>query len=270
MAAQTSSSNDSLLTMLATPAEQVQVPSSLPVSYKGVGRSSGDAPRVVKAILLSRLIAALGRDQVSHVGGDSYSTGTRQIAFRVTSTPHRTSLPWFNISAREVEQWRENNTAIVVVGIYPLKKRYHYTGIIAILPAEAFGDVAASPTKASEKQPSALFEIKDVRPGGIVLVNSTAKWSVRLDDIPGALLTKFNLSRAEARFLTAGYETVREPDPTSGGRIKPLKLLVDPGTAETDDIATFLSELSKLYRMVGGSGITFALTDIRKPSGVPA
>jgi len=261
-------SSESLLGMLSAPGDQVRVPSTLPVSYKGVGRSSGDAPRVVKAILLSRLVAAVGRDNVHHVGGDTYKVGTRRVAFRVTSTPHRTSLPWFNISAREVKEWRESDTAIVVVGVYPLKKRHHYTGIITVLPAEAFGDVAASPTKSSEKQPSALFEIKYVRPDGFVLINSTAKRSVPFDAISGAQLTKFELSKAEARFLTTGYETVREPDPTAGGRIKPLKLLVDPGTAGADEIAELLVEMSKLYRMIGGSGITFALTDVRKPLGV--
>jgi hypothetical protein len=44
-----------------------------------------------------------------------------------------------------------------------------------------------------------------------------------------------------------------------------LSLLVEAGSAPPDDIGALLSELSKLYRMVGGSGITFVPTEIRNP-----
>lgn len=42
----------------------------------------------------------------------------------------------------------------------------------------------------------------------------------------------------------------------------PIKLLIDNADAPPDEIADFLSELSILYRMMGGSGINFELEDV--------
>ncbi len=49
-----------------------------------------------------------------------------------------------------------------------------------------------------------------------------------------------------------------------------ISLLVDPGQAAAADIADLLSEISKLYEMLGGKGIQFTVTDVRTPefSGV--
>jgi ATP-dependent Clp protease ATP-binding subunit ClpC len=44
-----------------------------------------------------------------------------------------------------------------------------------------------------------------------------------------------------------------------------LKLFVDPGAAPPEEIGEFLSEVSKLYRMLGGSGITFVHTGTTCP-----
>jgi hypothetical protein len=44
----------------------------------------------------------------------------------------------------------------------------------------------------------------------------------------------------------------------------PLTLLIDPGTAAADDLAEFLAGISNLYRMMGGSGVTFRLIDVRE------
>lgn len=44
-----------------------------------------------------------------------------------------------------------------------------------------------------------------------------------------------------------------------------LNLLIQPGTATKEDIGSLLSELSKLYRMLGGTGINFKLEGIRNP-----
>ncbi|MFC4096437.1 hypothetical protein [Euzebyella saccharophila] len=44
-----------------------------------------------------------------------------------------------------------------------------------------------------------------------------------------------------------------------------ISLLIQPGTASKEDVGNLLSELSKLYKMVGGSGITFRLDEIRNP-----
>lgn len=44
----------------------------------------------------------------------------------------------------------------------------------------------------------------------------------------------------------------------------PLTLIIDPGTAEPEDVAELLAEISKLYRMLDGSGITFTPTEIKE------
>lgn len=46
----------------------------------------------------------------------------------------------------------------------------------------------------------------------------------------------------------------------------PLILLLDPGTATAEEIGQLLFEFSTLYRMLGGSGITFTTTDAREPA----
>ena len=46
----------------------------------------------------------------------------------------------------------------------------------------------------------------------------------------------------------------------------PLVLLLDPGTASAQEIGQLLYEFSTLYRMLGGSGITFTTTDAREPA----
>jgi hypothetical protein len=45
-----------------------------------------------------------------------------------------------------------------------------------------------------------------------------------------------------------------------------LNVLVDPGSATAEEVSELLLELSTLYRMIGGTGITFALTDVREPA----
>lgn len=44
--------------------------------------------------------------------------------------------------------------------------------------------------------------------------------------------------------------------------LSPLSLMIDPGTASPEEIGELLAEISKLYRLVGGSGLTFT------PAGV--
>ena len=38
---------------------------------------------------------------------------------------------------------------------------------------------------------------------------------------------------------------------------KPLTFLIDPGTATAEELADIFQEISKLYRMIGGSGLDF-------------
>ena len=41
-----------------------------------------------------------------------------------------------------------------------------------------------------------------------------------------------------------------------------LLLSVDPGSAEPEEIAEILAEISRIYRKIGGSGISFRLDDV--------
>lgn len=42
-----------------------------------------------------------------------------------------------------------------------------------------------------------------------------------------------------------------------------FSLLVDPGTASPEEVSELLTEISTLYRLLGGSGITFTPTEIK-------
>jgi DNA-binding CsgD family transcriptional regulator len=44
-----------------------------------------------------------------------------------------------------------------------------------------------------------------------------------------------------------------------------LDLYIDPGTASAEEIAELLTEFSALYEMLGGSGITFTIADVKEP-----
>ncbi len=50
--------------------------------------------------------------------------------------------------------------------------------------------------------------------------------------------------------------------------IQPLELLIDPGEATAEDLAELFHELSKLYRMMGGSGLDFRMRGVRENAGV--
>jgi hypothetical protein len=52
-----------------------------------------------------------------------------------------------------------------------------------------------------------------------------------------------------------------DPGPNSFP-VLPLKITIDKGDTPDDDVAELLSDLSILYRMMGGSGITFETTEV--------
>lgn len=56
-----------------------------------------------------------------------------------------------------------------------------------------------------------------------------------------------------------------QASPTVRAPLTPLTLFVDPGTAAPEKIAELLSEISRLYEMVGGTGITFTNSGIAFP-----
>jgi ATP-dependent Clp protease ATP-binding subunit ClpC len=45
----------------------------------------------------------------------------------------------------------------------------------------------------------------------------------------------------------------------------PASFLLDPGTATAEEIGNLFFEISKLYRMIGGSGVRFTVEDCRLP-----
>ena len=42
-----------------------------------------------------------------------------------------------------------------------------------------------------------------------------------------------------------------------------LRVVIKPGTASAEQVGAYLAEISKLYRMCGGSGISWTLEDVR-------
>ncbi len=54
-----------------------------------------------------------------------------------------------------------------------------------------------------------------------------------------------------------------DSEPPSGD--DSLTILVDPGSASSDEISELLLELSTLYRMLGGSGVAFTVTYVKEP-----
>jgi len=79
----------------------------------------------------------------------------------------------------------------------------------------------------------------------------------------------FNQVREETRALLG--ETEEDPARDHAGTPQDvdgpaLVLLLDPGSATAEEIAELLYEFSTLYRMLGGSGITFSTTDAREPA----
>jgi hypothetical protein len=56
--------------------------------------------------------------------------------------------------------------------------------------------------------------------------------------------------------------------PAQTGLSPELTIYVDPGSASAEAVGELLSELSHLYRMIGGSGITFTNLGVAYPEGV--
>lgn len=57
-------------------------------------------------------------------------------------------------------------------------------------------------------------------------------------------------------------ELIIEPGPED----RPLELIIEPGDATKKDLADVFFELSKLYKMAGGSGIDFRIIEARNPA----
>jgi ATP-dependent Clp protease ATP-binding subunit ClpC len=102
------------------------------------------------------------------------------------------------------------------------------------------------------EQEGAAFEVLCVRLG------------FNLEDVRSEVARLRGSSAEEAELRDASWSS-RSVHRETGGTVQPLTLLIDPGTATPSDLATLFTELSTLYRMLGGSGVTFKLIDAREP-----
>jgi len=95
------------------------------------------------------------------------------------------------------------------------------------------------------------------------------------DGVPAQILMNLALHLGDVReevleLLRASQESEEgvETQAPEGQGIQahdPLVLLLDPGSASPQEIAALFLELSTLYRMLGGSGITFKFIDAKDP-----
>lgn len=77
------------------------------------------------------------------------------------------------------------------------------------------------------------------------------------------LISKSTEGRNDPSVLDHMKAIVSEISADFDETVSPLQLYIDPGSAPKEEIAELLSEVSKLYRMVGGSGITFSVSEVR-------
>ncbi|MEM6552534.1 MAG: hypothetical protein AAF750_10470 [Planctomycetota bacterium] len=243
------------------------------VSRKGCGKGSGDAPRAIKAIALSRLAGANGF--IKHVKGDLYQLEVAyqkiNFVFRTTTSldVRRRQSPWFNVSSREAAMWIDANVQVVVLHVTgdPATDSYEFRTFV--VPPKLFGDIEKHEVKESESVPSALFEVEYNTTTAPILVNRVAKQRPS-SAIPLATAEPIVLSGEEAKFLTEGYSVEVIEDPSVGGRFEGLEVLIDPGTASDQEVAGVLSRISHIYELMGGSGVSFTLADARNLAGVEA
>lgn len=96
-----------------------------------------------------------------------------------------------------------------------------------------------------------------LREGDGVAAQVLLNLGLKLEDVREQAL---NLYEGEIQLDAAGgaARTSEELD------APPLVLLLDPGTATAEEIGQLLLEFSTLYRMLGGSGITFTKSDARE------
>ena len=71
---------------------------------------------------------------------------------------------------------------------------------------------------------------------------------------------RYGSGAALAEALRQGMEEIKEDD---NPEIEPLFVFVDPGTTSPKEVGELLNEISTLYRLLGGSGITFIPTEIK-------
>ena len=90
-----------------------------------------------------------------------------------------------------------------------------------------------------------------------------SQWQMLTGTTRGIPQSLIDLGAVTKALLDEGLQSSPATGVRLFGRSAELNLLVDRGSASTEQIADLLAEISKLYRMVGGSGITFVPTEVK-------
>jgi hypothetical protein len=87
------------------------------------------------------------------------------------------------------------------------------------------------------------------------------KWVLRIGGIKKSEIHNLQIKLGAIPFYTT--YAASEPQET-----KALHFLIDPGSASSNEIAELYHEISKLYIMIGGSGIEFRTLNVMEEAGV--
>jgi len=89
-----------------------------------------------------------------------------------------------------------------------------------------------------------------------------------------SIFTILDTDEDAVRYLSGGATTPRRPPVSipiksplarATTSLPQLEILIDPGSAPPEEIGALLADISKLYRMVGGSGISWTIQGVRCP-----
>lgn len=100
-----------------------------------------------------------------------------------------------------------------------------------------------------------------------VIADEANRFSSPINRIAKTKITRLlELSLDKSRALFSNVRKVNRRGRNAGAsNLVPLSFVLDPGTASAEEIAELLSEFSTLYKLVGGRGIQFTVTDARQP-----
>lgn len=109
-------------------------------------------------------------------------------------------------------------------------------------------------------------------------ISFARRWSDLIAKFPAGADNRLKRQFVEARSRYAGLKpgsnTIegalalvragsRESEPAPANDIA---LLIDPGDATAEELAELFTEVSILYRMIGGSGVSFVIADAKEPA----
>ena len=92
-------------------------------------------------------------------------------------------------------------------------------------------------------------------------------YSYTLDEVGHIFkVTGQEISDIEKRAFEKLASTLGVNEQDSHTNLGSLNVYVDPGSASPDQISELLTEISTLYRMLGGSGVSFTMTSAKEPA----